>query len=1525
MSGTSDFQTLLASLKPAQQQASSIANTQQQRKPALQNVASPNVGAVPSQASQEPPTVNTQSKNERSQSLLNLLKFSSTTAPSQPTLSGMGNEQSAESAVAAGSSAQAAPELTSIHKSKNETSSISDQKSQDALLKLLQRSVSTSSQPKSVEVKVPDQTPFSFGASSAIKTGPLHKLPVASPHPAEEIERKGSPIRMFGTTASREHTPFDPPPVTASKEIKAPFAFSNPFDMLQASRSAVPQPPVPRSCSPQIFTSIETSANPEKTKPHELSEGQSLPRRKLMPKIPGRNGRHPTPELKKESEPVSQPSISVAAPSAEKADGLNIKEEDEAAAAGLAVIAEKLKKVNIDSGADAATPKATEQDKEPESSKSPEADVSSPIEAGKGKGDAPVAAMGVIQAVLEDEVQDRIRRVPVYNFPLKPFVAITVDNLPPSEIGLGEVIEVSRFKKDFDQADRSLVSASSSYIAYGFVKHGGVRLIRQDDGVGIQVFKESGDRVFNVVVCTTSSVAPLSRYQSVVAAGLSGAIYYATISKNLSDLFTKEDIKTESLIFPPTPLGDANTSDGMVKSRVRRSSRHPEFFGLGRGSTIRIIWPATALSAKYGVSGDDRVVDTEKFYRDRDLKITCQRAQKDFVFSEDDTVIASLDKNGKLSFWDIQALTDEVNATASKVQVQNITNPILTMATALPRSKSAPTSVLFVDKLRAYTKGVAQRYLIIGYKQNHTLQLWDLVLKRMVQAIDLPQETEQDGLCSVAYHPETGIIAVGHPTRNSIFFIHLSTPKYDTVGYSQAVFLEQLAKERKTPDLKATACLSGMREISFAQKGHLRSIETVAVAKVEGQKNFTGVATKFELYVAHSRGVTCLAIKNEDLGWNEDGKEVQPVTDGLETGVFKLSDLPNPESSDSEQQGPGQIQGTPNTKSNKKKGLKNQPEAKADVNSKAQDEPLSETNPENSNGVTNVSATDVSTPSGKKKKKDKGSISASKAPDLTKSSLRSSSPTKPSTTPNHGFIFPEFKPKDPSTNTPDMAQLQGDRQNPIMSNGFLAALAGKGRGEPSSWTSIAPEVKDDSKVIGNLMNDLETRVLKGMEEHLVQLQRRLEDDRRVTEATGNNRQEAVLRLVSSTLSDNVENTLHRIVKQQFEQQVVPTVTNTTSQAIRTELNEVVSKSLQTLVPQQIDAHIVAGITQALQNSGFARTLTDGVLKALQPTLSNEFQIILDGTVVPKFKDMAVEAALKVVLDMEARIAAQFRRMDLERAHDNAKIENIQASLQQLTDMMTRLSHSQVVFQEKLLTDHRTPEDFHRSTSDAFHRPTSAATAVRATPQPSRHVSAVLPSPITAAPYPPSRQASTVLPSPIGPPSTKTAEQLEIEEVRGLLEQQKYEAAAIKWLQSPRAVELFDEAFLSFTPDFLQSAVSPLVAFSVGVTVANSFDRNVVERLQYIYAALQTLDVRVSDTVQPSCWKYPLTYALQDPEIQSLANHAPQLLSSLLQKLEDLYSTEIEKTGGKIPHNSWLPLLHAVIDKAIQVKANFAGR
>ncbi|KAE8385215.1 hypothetical protein BDV23DRAFT_165327 [Aspergillus alliaceus] len=1005
----------------------------------------------------------------------------------------------------------------------------------------------------------------------------------------------------------------------------------------------------------------------------------------------------------------------------------------------------------------------------------------------------------------EDSAQKEEERiVPVYNFPLKPFISISVNARNPDNLSTlrdDGIMDIARLKKEFDQLDRSLTSATSEYIVYALAKNGGMRIIRQDDGSDKQVFRYTRDRVFNVAVCTSQITTGTSDEQAVLGIGVSGAVYWALISNADKDLFEMDALESESLIFPPFPASDENTSGGQLKTRAKRSSRHPGFFAIGRGKNIYVISPQAAANPNYGISGTQRTVNTEKFFKERALKISTGKAGKDFMFSDDDTVIASLDKTGRLRFWDIRDVVNNTSFFAAGPSPTEVRVPLNTFVTGSPAEKSWPTSVLFIDKLRPYVKSMALRYVLVGLKQNHTLQLWDIGLGKAVQELKFPHENESDAICSVAYHPGSGIIVVGHPTRNSIYFVHLSAPRYNLQSMSQASFIKRSGeKDGSLPKPESTACMSGIREISFASKGQLRSLDLLPINKAAGEEN--GL---FELYVMHSRGVTCLNIKKEDLGWSSDNKIIRPVN-ALEQGLIEISEL---------QAFPAYVTDDPSingdaapnpTKTVPKEITKKAPDLSAEASAMAsatasrthspsKSAPKKKTGEEQAESMTTTNATEK--PEKRKKKKATGAVEVPvKAREANSPSVTGSIEGLTALSQSEAIC----------------EQLNGDVPK---SSTTIAAPVNAGVIESSdAWI----------KHVEALQTGVSTEFNKSLGRELEGLYQRFDEERRSWDAASAAKQDQVLRLVSSTLSDNVEKNLAHIVSNSIQSDVVPALANLTSLAVGKQLDTVVAQQIGAALPRELRQALPETITRAMKQPEIVKTLSEAVGQSLLPNIEAEISTAVQRTVTPAFKTLATRVSEKIGSDMENQMQTQMKQYEVQRQNDAAKIDQLTSLVRGLSDTVASMAAAQTSFQNEILR-------LNRALGQQEDR--------QSLPQPATTMAA--------------------------PNETQSTEDVELAEIAQLMNQGRLEEGSVKWLQSNQQADLFDNLFIGLDPSYLTS-LSPIVALSVGVAVTSSLQTNVAERLKWLEVVLQTVN--------------PM-----DADIREVA---PRIMEILLQRLDMLY-------------------------------------
>jgi hypothetical protein len=1178
-----------------------------------------------------------------------------------------------------------------------------------------------------------------------------------------DMQRTASNQSKVATPAKQSIIPEEAPEQSA----KPLFTYQNPFEQLNASRQGTPQITERISTRSPIFKNVAEIPQPSIETPDVHRTGS--------PGHPGRTKLTPR---------------SVSA----RAERLARESSVKSAGTPEPVIKEESSSINMND-----LPIRTAETVPLLSSVQPEP-TGQPGVADANNNASPAIGADEWEDAEESPATEEERKVIVYNFPIKPFVSITLQLAASSKVQIREegVMEISRLKKDFDQLDRSLAAATTKYIAYALVKNGGIRIIRQDDGVDRQVFKHTHDRIFNVAFCTTATNTPASDHQAVLGTGVSGTVYYATISKEGNDLFENNELETESLAFPPWPAADDNTAGGALKTRAKRSSRHPEYFAIGRGKSIHLIWPANSMFSRYGVSDTNRHIDMEKLYGDRNLQIATGKAGKDFAFSEDDTLIVSLDKTGRLRFWDIRELTDETNATASRVTPVKVDVPLLSLSTASPAEKSWPTSVLFVDKQRPYLKGGALRYVLVGLRQNHTLQLWDVALGKAVQELNFPHENETDGVCSVNYHPSSGIIVVGHPTRNSLFFIHLSAPRYTlSSSITQAAFIQRVAaKDPNVPRPDSTACMSGVREISFASKGQLRSVEMLPIHKDKTSSSSKVTDDKtglFELYVVHSKGVTCLTITKQDLGWDANSKVIHGV-DAEKEGVVGLKELKLGGVIEEvrNKSPPEEVILTPSTSASKSKRKKKSQQTTESTEEATSDPVLvaAAAAASQASGLSNGFATQPDVPDSDavkepKKTSKKKATQASEVPPSAKTLSRTSSPAKIDVAASASTTQPE--PTQPTSST----DLNPSTDHTTDDMGDLVKYE-KGQkekvtvGVSGDWLD-----KETKKIIDAICKELKIESES--------LYRKINNDRIVGEANLAARHESILRLVSTTLTSNVDKSLRGIVGQGLRNEVLPQISNVTAQTISMTHGEAVAKTLHNIVPTMISTHLPSALTAAINNPHLLRAINDNICNQVGQIVENMILDLNAKTIIPTVKT-SIHDVLMELQDLKE-----------ERKRDMARMEKFGQVIQGLSATIQTMSENQVAFQKQIMAER---EQF-----------------------------------AAAAPATSSSTGMSPFPAPIARPAKgkgKTKDENDQEEIQNYMTEGNYEDAATKFLQlgPEQQSAVFDAVFDKFTPDFLAD-VSTLVAFSIAVAVSNDLNTNIKARLDWIFHALGSVDPYVS--------------------------------------------------------------------------------
>ncbi|KAF4119536.1 hypothetical protein GMORB2_4666 [Geosmithia morbida] len=822
--------------------------------------------------------------------------------------------------------------------------------------------------------------------------------------------------------------------------------------------------------------------------------------------------------------------------------------------------------------------------------------------------------------------------VKVFNFPMKPWISMTLKEGttdPRPEFRDEAIMDIARLKKEFDQMDRNLYTASPNYMTYGMSKQGGLRVIRQDDGKDAKVFTDTKDRIFNVAMSVTPNDYTGVYREAIIGTGISGTVYWVQIRDGDKDHIEDAHLEQCGFALPPMGSSEGDTPGGVLKTRARASTSHPEFFAVGRGKTINVVWPSYVMQSDLFRPGHDRVVDVDRLSRQCSLKINTGKAGKDFAFSQDDTVIVSLDKSGRVKFWDARDLTaakedgDPRHPMPAHSSLE-VKEPLMTLSSTPEGDRAWPTSVLLLDKQRPYQKRSALRYMIVGMKQNHTLQLWDLALGKPVQEFNLPHSKESDAVCSVMYHASSGMIVIGHPTRNSIYFAHLSAPKYNLKSVSQAEYMQRLvAQDTSIPQPDSTAVISGVREYSFENRGILRSLDMLSnPAMIQD----TDEPTLFELYAMHSKGVACVLVKQRELGWSKDNKVLSAV-DAVTEGVITVSKLKSPEAT---------------------------PIPAGPVSAIESSQP-----PTSRVGAARPAAVakDSSPPSAQLSESAPMSRAKSEARDTEPQSSKENAPEKP-----------------------ERRSRKKKAAAAATAGGNQADAATNGNGNGKSDKTVSADALD--AVVSGMETRLGTSLADTFKASLKNLHGKIDDGAKAREDSFNQHQLKLLDMVSSVLNDNTQKVLEALVHQQFTDLVIPAIGDKAASAV----NDVVRNKLQphvsSTVHKEIQASLPHALGRSLRSDDFVGNLSDRVVAAVNRDLL--------ASLTPALASMASQSARQASQELRQQYNDQFERLSAQRAADSAKIDQLNSCVQQLTGMMSTMAASQSSMHAELVKLRKSP-------------------------------------------------------------------------------------------------------------------------------------------------------------------------------------------------------------------------------------------
>ncbi|KAH6683833.1 hypothetical protein EV126DRAFT_487737 [Verticillium dahliae] len=924
------------------------------------------------------------------------------------------------------------------------------------------------------------------------------------------------------------------------------------------------------------------------------------------------------------------------------------------------------------------------------------------------------------------------------------------------------IMDIARLKKEFDQIDRNLYTATERYIVYGMSKSGG--------------------RIFNVAMSCTAPDHDGAHRETIIGTGISGTVFWVQILNGEKDHI--EDANPEQYGFALPPMSFHEETRRVECSRL--APAHPpstRVLCCWPRKVYYIIWPSFIMQQNLFKPGHDRVVDTEQLAKQCSLKINTGKAGKDFTFSQDDTVIVSLDKSGRVKFWDVRDLTaakegsDPRAPTPAHTSLE-VKEPMLTLTSTPEGEKAWPTSVLLVDKLRPYQKRCALQF-------------------------NLPHSKESDAVCSVMYHAPTGMLIIGHPTRNSIYFAHLSAPKYNLKSVSQVDYIKRLIDHDTTiPQPDSTAVISGVREYSLPTE-EFCAVSTCWSTPAMSQDS--DEPTLFELYAMHSKGVACLLIKQAELGWSKDNKVLAPVS-AVDAGVVSISKLKPPHALPAEpaHQEPAPALPAPARSNTKESTAHTAPSSQDETATRPTAASKKQESKDEDTPTTAPVKDDKPEKAERKGRKKKAAAVAAAAALAAESQSQS----------NGGSQSPRVTPKDSKSATAAVPAV------------------------PSSYVSM-----ESIETVMNSLTTMESRLNSSfagtINAAIKSLHTKLEDGQREREKDFDQHQKTLLTMISDVLNENTQKVLESLIQGQFDL-AMPTISDVARKAVSEQFSSGTNRQLSQTIQKEINKSLPSATQHALQSTDFIKGLSDRVGSTVAANVQREVVHSLTNQMSTAFTVMATTACQQVADDLQRQHHSEMTALHEQRAADSKKIDELHTAFAQLTSM--HQLPPAIQGQEYGPRHGQGPSQVHSQGLTQMQQ--QPAYGSMQSPEASQHRSVGYQQSQASshghgqhgAPYQQSHansQALTLANQSQGEEEFDQELADCVARIDGLIKAGRTEDALLRWLQSGREQFIFDRLMSKYSPQLVLDGMPGLLLLTIATTICQSLDSVTRERVAWL--------------------------------------------------------------------------------------------
>ena len=193
------------------------------------------------------------------------------------------------------------------------------------------------------------------------------------------------------------------------------------------------------------------------------------------------------------------------------------------------------------------------------------------------------------------------------------------------------------------------------------------------------------------------------------------------------------------------------------------------------------------------------------------------------------------------------------------------------------------------------------------------------------------------------------------------------------------------------------------------------------------------------------------------------------------------------------------------------------------------------------------------------------------------------------------------------------------------------------------------------------------------------LSQTLAQDRLQQDATAASRQEAVLKVVSRTLSENVEDSLSRVVTEGLSKIMLSPIKEVVASTVDRNLSTALTQAMKVSVPRELEKSLPAALGQTLKDKQLLRSVADLVSHNVAQQVDAHFAAAMRETITPAITKLAAGAAKDMITNVERRFSEQLRLVEHQQQKDDIKIDRLLESVDKLQLTVQALSESQLKF------------------------------------------------------------------------------------------------------------------------------------------------------------------------------------------------------------------------------------------------------